>query len=157
MFTRSSSPERPAQVSCSELLSLSKFWDGHLPQTALFVVSIARFLSFFLHSKGFGKPLRRTGRVIFRERWLTEHRPMSSRIADSTSYSELSVKVFPDSLRSDLDSVLGASHRYRVCQLPQAARQGRDDKVCPLCGSFSEGPQHMWLTCSHGRSHMHAI
>ena len=67
------------------------------------------------------------------------------------------LKVFPDSLRSDLDSVLGASHRYRVCQLPQAARQGRDDKVCPLRGSFSEGPQHVWLTCSHGRSHMHAI
>ena len=97
-------------------------------------------------------------REVLEEDWL---RHISGALVDRAQAHELAhsrfdivlttelLKVFPDSLRSDLESVLGASHHYRVCQLPQVARQGRDDKVCPLCGSFSEGPQHVWLTCSH--------
>ena len=59
------------------------------------------------------------------------------------------LRVFPEDLRSDLEAVLGASHRWQVGQLPAVARNGRDDHSCPLCGAPSEGPQHVWMSCKH--------
>ena len=65
---------------------------------------------------------------------------------------ELMHKLFakiPAELRSPLEAVLGASHRWAVKQLPTSSKSDRSPEACPLCGETAEGPQHVWMSCQH--------
>ena len=65
---------------------------------------------------------------------------------------ELTAQLLPKvpvQLRSSLEAILGASHRWCVKQLAERHQGDRDGDACPLCGLPAEGPGHAWLSCSH--------
>ena len=52
-------------------------------------------------------------------------------------------------LRSSMEAILGASHRWCTRQRQFSQAQRADERLCSLCGGPAEGPRHMWTSCAH--------